>query len=372
MEDFIFPDYSRNHCAIASEILKHFDVHYGQSSLDILKQDKKKIALVLLDGLGWNVFSNLNNAKSLRAIKTTSVFPSTTATVLMSMSTGLAPGEHAVIGYKSFFKEAGSIIKPLDSTYASSHRRDQLREVGTMKEMFNVTTIFDRLNRKHVRSTVITPEFLIGSEYSNMIHSGASETLGYDNIWDALYLYKRALENSRSRFVFFYAPYIDTLSHSYGHGHEAVKDSAEYILGNLAKITKEHRDKVTGIITADHGQTDITKEIDLHRDRSLMRKLELPPYGDGRAPLFRARNDIRKDLSKYELRVFSKSESKPLFGRIDGRVADQLPDFVGVSTGYKSYGYRYEIKPKKRTYTLKSNHGGLSKDEMEIPLIILD
>lgn len=372
MQNLTFPDYSKNQCAIATEVLKRFGINYGYSSLDLLNQSSKKLALVLLDGFGWNLFSNLKAFHDTTALKTTSVFPSTTATALASLASGLNPAEHAIIGYKAAYKEVGSIIKPLEFTYASSNREGQLAHLGTLKEMFKITTIFDRLKQKRLRSTVITPSFISDSDYSNMIFSGASEVLGYKDIWEALFMYKQELERPRSRFVYLYIPYIDSIEHVYGHNHEISLDSSSHIFDKIANITKRYSSKVTGILTSDHGHIDIEREIDMHRDKALLKKLDLPPYGDGRAPLFKSRYDIRKELSKYNLRVFGNGDFKRLFGRIDRRVADLLPDFVGVPLDSGSYGYKYEMTPPKRTHTLKSNHGGLSQDEMEIPIVLFD
>ena len=78
-------------CSIASEILKRFGLNYGESSLGLLNQNSKKIALILLDGFGWNLFSRVRNSGQVSSIKTTSVFPSTTATALASLASGLKP-----------------------------------------------------------------------------------------------------------------------------------------------------------------------------------------------------------------------------------------------------------------------------------------
>ena len=370
MHELIFPDYSRNQCAIANEVLKHFGVVHADSSFGIASQNNKKLSLVLLDGLGWNLFSELKNSNSFSAAKVTSVFPSTTATALASLSSGLTPGEHGIIGYKAFFKEAGSLIKPLEFTYASSNRDGQLSQMGTLKDMFKINTVFDRLRQKKIRSTVILPNFIAGSDYSNLIYSGASEILSYKDIWEAFFLYRQELERPRSKFVHFYIPYIDSIEHVYGHGHEIAKEAASYIFNKIAGITQHNKD-VTGIVTSDHGHIDIEREIDLHRDRGLLKKLELPPYGDGRAPLFKSRHDITKELSKYNLRIFDRKAFGLLFGRQNAEISDMLPDFIGAPLDAKSYAYRYEMVPQKKKHILKSNHGGLSKEEMEIPVVIL-
>ena len=60
--------------------------------------------LLVLDGLGWNQFKdhqdNLRFLTEGSATAITTVAPSTTASALTSITTGVPPGEHGVIGYK--------------------------------------------------------------------------------------------------------------------------------------------------------------------------------------------------------------------------------------------------------------------------------
>lgn len=372
MKNPSFPDYSRNICALADEIMWVFGLGEHQSSLNLDLSGRKKIAMVVLDGFGWNVFSRLGLQKDHDVRKSTSVFPSTTATALVSMLTGLPPGSHGIIGYRTFSKQAGGLIKPLEFTYAFTHRSETLGQIGEMRDMFKADTLIHKLAKRKVRSTVFNPSFIQGSSYSDFLFSHAKYRTGYDNIWDALYLYKKELETGKSRFVFLYIPYIDTLEHVYGNSHEITTSAASYILNKLLDINVRNKKNVASIITADHGHTDIEEDINLGSDAALMKKLEIPPYGDGRAPLFRSRADIRQELSKYDMEVLEKGYNQRLFGRIDGSVADILPDFIGLPGNNKSYYYRYNLRPKmKEKGRQASNHGGLSQDEMEIPLIIV-
>jgi hypothetical protein len=61
-----------------------------------------------------------------------------------------------------------------------------------------------------------------------------------------------------------------------------------------------------------------------------------------------------------------------LFGGVGKTVEDIMPDFAGAPLDSKSYGYDYELAPSKKKHHLVSNHGGLSKEEMEIPIVMLD
>ena len=64
----------------------------------------ERIVLLLLDGLGWNQFQShaalMPTLSQFGGSYITTVAPSTTATALTSLVTGLSPGEHGILGYR--------------------------------------------------------------------------------------------------------------------------------------------------------------------------------------------------------------------------------------------------------------------------------
>ena len=368
----LYPDYLRNQCAMASEVLKRFGINYGNSSLGLLNQKNKKLSVVVVDGLGWNLFSRIKLTSDIYTLKTTSVFPSTTSSSLASLSTGLPPGSHGIVGYRAFFKETGSLVKPLEFTYASSHLNEALARMSRLTDLVKFRTTFEILRKRRIRSAVLLPEYLVGSSYSNLIFSGATQIIGYSDIWDALFLYGKLLDNPKVRLVHLYLPYIDSLEHAYGEDSRPAFDAAVYILDRLIHIQKSRRNYASTLITADHGHINLGKRINLRSDKILLDKLELPPYGDGRAPLFRSRKDLTVPLSRYDLKVFSKKDAHTILGRMDEKVSNNMPDFIGVPLDDSYYEYDFNTLEKRKKRPMKANHGGLSEDEMEIPLLILD
>src|SRR4051794_9433878 len=64
----------------------------------------RQVVLLVLDGLGWEQLQERRalapTLASMQGRKITTVAPSTTATALTSITTGLTPGEHGLIGYR--------------------------------------------------------------------------------------------------------------------------------------------------------------------------------------------------------------------------------------------------------------------------------
>src|SRR5215467_7702970 len=62
------------------------------------------VVLLVLDGLGWSAVQDhgarMPRLSRLEGGSITTVVPSTTATALTSISTGLAPAQHGIVGYR--------------------------------------------------------------------------------------------------------------------------------------------------------------------------------------------------------------------------------------------------------------------------------
>ncbi len=66
--------------------------------------EARQVLLLVLDGLGWEQLEQRRHLMPILAgmegQAISSVVPSTTATALTSITTGLSPGEHGVVGYR--------------------------------------------------------------------------------------------------------------------------------------------------------------------------------------------------------------------------------------------------------------------------------
>ena len=373
MRKLVLPDYNNSICNIFDDELSIFGIESNGKGIGLDLKAGKKTSLLFVDGLGWNLYSNTKYFSSLKKLKVSSVFPSSTDTASISLVSGLNPGMHGIIGYKAFLKLAGAIVKPLENTYASApHVNNLLSHIGKLSDMVRIKTIFNVLSNKRIRSLVITPSFIVNSSFSSLIFAGATEITGYENIWDAFYIYRKALENDSIKFIHFYIPYVDTLEHMYGYENLEVKEAAEYIIKRTVELNVGK--KTNTIITADHGHKNVKEIIDFSRDKKFIKKLELPPYGDTRAPLFRSRYDITKDLDKYPIKVFNRNERELLLGKINKDIEDTLPDYLGAAQEDFGFTFNYRLNKKAAEYKNNepvSNHGGLSTDEMEVPVITI-
>ncbi|MFT7473414.1 MAG: putative AlkP superfamily pyrophosphatase or phosphodiesterase [Verrucomicrobiales bacterium] len=86
----------------------------------------ERVVVLVLDSLGWvQLQERLELAPNLAQMdgaKATTVAPSTTAAALTSISTGVAPGEHGIVGYR--FPIGGAVMNALRWTSPAGDHRD--------------------------------------------------------------------------------------------------------------------------------------------------------------------------------------------------------------------------------------------------------
>ena len=93
---------------------------------------------MVLDGLGWEQMQDrigmLRGLSSMNAAPITTIAPTTTATALTSIATGLPPGEHGVIGYRMSV-EGDDILNVLRWTTSKGDARESIPPESIQHEL---------------------------------------------------------------------------------------------------------------------------------------------------------------------------------------------------------------------------------------------
>src|SRR5688572_22057541 len=101
-DDLTLPDYQGACITNVVPALLHLDD--APSWVPSPAIDADRVVLLVIDGLGWNQLQERRHLvptlAGLAGGPITTVAPSTTATALTSISTGMPPGEHGVMGYR--------------------------------------------------------------------------------------------------------------------------------------------------------------------------------------------------------------------------------------------------------------------------------
>ncbi|BCU67087.1 nucleotide pyrophosphatase [Sulfolobales archaeon HS-7] len=359
----ITPNYEQSLYSLACGISNFLGVKRDCSSMNI---SGNRIVLALLDGFGWSTMRKAGiEVKEARKIHT--VFPSTTATVISTLFTAMTPGEHGILGFNTYSMRLGGIVNAMRYTYPAVKERDSIKDSLSFSTAFpSLQSYLKEVN--DVKTASVIPKGLEDVEFTGVTHGYVSETKTYIDFWDAFFNLEQTLQKD-FKFIYFYIPDIDSLSHKYGPYSEVTLKATRDIFENLYNIAKKHTE-FTFLITADHGHMTTTETILLDQIPELINKLEIPPYGDSRAVFLRTRNDIHDYLyTKFDsIRVFKKNEIPSLLGKVNDEKI--LPDYIMVPTDGRAYIYLF--KEKDEYYKLVGHHGGLTPDEFEIPLITVN
>ena len=400
------PDYS-GYCLsnVPSTALSLLGVDLGRKTLpkDALGGTEtlgvENVVLMVVDGLsyrelirqkGRGLFGSLAAKGNVRPI--TTVFPSTTAAALTTVSTGLTPQEHGLPEWFVYMDELDEVIVTLPFTKVGDSGRDTLVGQIEPKFLFDGPTIFERLKMNKVRTLSLTNRSLANTAYSKLAHEG-SEVLPYASASDLCVSLRRQLERARGRNLFYvYWAYVDTIEHIYGPNTDESEVEASLISyafkeGFASRLDRETARRTILILTADHGQINVAPEKTLYMNgfRKLASFLErgptgkvIPPWGSARDTYLRVREDKLDEAKNYlieklegiasvmktkdaiEEGLFGVNKPSPKFRRRVGNV-------MILPHGKKTVWYRYR---EGDSLGLRGHHGGLSKDEMTIPLAV--
>lgn len=375
-----YPDYDRCVINIISSIKNYYRTPYEYPTLPALDKELKKfyknVVLIVLDGLGTDMLvRNLDKSDFLRENcvgNLTSVFPSATAAAMTSYYSGVSPNEHSWLGWSLYFKEFNRTIDVFPNV--DTYSKTPVTKTSAAEFVMPYETIYRDIKRSIVGN--VQP-FTIAPKNVNISENGNYHKVA-DRFEKGCELIKRICESNQNTFTYFQWNNPDDTAHKYGCYADETKETITEINNQLEKLADSLTDTLI-IVSADHGMIDIEEEIMLHQIPDIVECLVLPPYCESRAMSFYVKYDKRSDFEKAftsrfagDFILMNKRDvfTKEILGR--GKTHPKTLDFVGdymaCAIGNKNLCYRtLNTKPKHMN---PASHGGLTDQEMEIPLII--
>ncbi len=211
----------------------------------------RRICVLLVDGFGWNLLRQHSDqapflaAAAAGGMPITAGFPSTTATSLTSLGTGLPPGRHGVLGYQVAVPGTGRLMNSL--------RWDP--EVDPLKWQPH-PTVFERLAAHGSGAFQVSPGAFQGSGLTVSGLRGAryvaAETAG-----DLIAGVAGAMRHEREALVYAYHADLDKTGHLRGCRSEAWRRQlavTDRVVEQLADVLPA--DSLL-LVTGDHGMVDV-------------------------------------------------------------------------------------------------------------------
>ena len=382
------PDYHGGSIVnLMSSIAKSFGVKSKYKQLKILPptelKNSKNIVLLVIDGMGYEYLKKKGKKTILNNYlmgPMTSVFLPTTASAITTFLTGVAPQQHAFTGWYMHLKEIGVVSKILPFS----------PRFGGLPFSNYGLHINEFLNQKAFTSRIKAKNFSINHKrvaYSDFSKEMAknSEIISYKTLNGFFMQIKKAIISSnRRKYIYAYWPELDSLSHKHGFNHRKSEKHFKEIDKKIKNLIQNIKGtNTTLIITADHGfiNTPFERIVKLEDHPKMKECLTLPLCGEGRVAYcyvrpFKAKQFekyVRTDLKKY-CYLFKSQEliNKNYFGlgKSNPKLFDRVGDYILICK--ENYIIKDSIKKEKKKEKLNiGHHGGVSKKEMIVPLVVI-
>ncbi len=321
-----------------------------------------QIVVLVLDGLGWEQFLehrvHMPNLSAAEGGPITTVVPSTTATALTSITTGLTPGEHGVVGYRMHVD--GGVLNMLrwNTSAGDARRSHEPRRIQPFEPFLGQS--IPVVSKADFERTGFTDAHLRGGRLMGWrAASSVAVTLG-------------ELLRAGEPVVYAYYDGIDKIAHERGFGpyYEAELRAADDLVG---QIVEQLPDGAALLVTADHGQVDVGTNT--RPPSADVLRLTRFMSGEGRFRWLHARPGAADDLQAAATDahsdvawVMSRSEliDAGWFGPVvSPPVAARFGDVALIARAPISFDDPADSGP----YPLVCRHGSLTSAEMLVPLL---
>lgn len=379
------PDYSNSIVNLVSSIVRALGGEeandYGPlAGLKGLEASDRPLVLLIIDGLGDTFLQSFPDSFLCqhRKGRLSSVFPSTTASAITSFFTGVAPQQHAITGWHTYFKELGTVGTVLP--FIPRYRGESFTKAGiSPAHLVEHGTVINTLD---VPCHVIMPRHLIDSDYSRTL-SGRATRRGYDSLVEMFAYIENLSVSHKNGLIVAYWAELDSLAHK--HGIKSPEVTAHFLAldkGCRTTLPLAAKRGATVIVTADHGLIDASEEhtIYLADHPELAATLTLPLCGEPRCAYCYVRSDRRERFEGYirenlatacELRKSSDLIKQGYFGQgiASPRLEERVGEYVLMMKG--DYVIRDYLINEKRSHQA-GVHGGFTEQELYVPLIVLE
>lgn len=388
-KDFIFPDYNgKNFINIINSIKHNYGINDGMTlenkKIKKVLLNKEKVVFILVDAFGWKFYKGIReDSKFFKEIrkrgieeKITSQFPSTTTAHVTSVVTGKDVSTHGFFEWFTYDSKIDEVFTPFLFDYEGK------------EEILPNDNLFKELKENGVCSTIITPSYINNSYYSRELFKDG-KVKGYDSVEEMFDILLQGIKKDKGKnFYYIYYPQIDSIGHEYGMSSYKAYFEINNFIKALDNFYNNVLDKGVNegifILSADHGQMEIKDKIYLNelipnieeymvkdskgksivpvgynRDMFLYIKKEFETY------VYQFLKEKLKD--KGEIYLVKDLIDKGIFINPSETFLSRVGNIVIIP--YDGYGVWWYEKGKYEI-SLKGSHGGLTKDEMEIPLLI--
>ena len=324
--------------------------------LDFDLPKESTYVLVLFDGLGVAQLDHPAARPFVSSLMGSldASFPTMTSVSLATVASGLTPGQHGYTGHLTWYPEVGEVVNtlkwltpggvPVPYEYASLMPRPNL---------------WERLRLAGLEPITVQPGDFQSSPLTRALYRGCR----FEPAWDAADLAEATITLSAEpgRFIFTYVPFVDFAGHVFGQASQEFSDAMHLTAGLWSRLQEGVGPGVTLLGTADHGLIEVSESNKvLVRDRAFD---SLRFAGDGRGVMVWGDDQLISDLV-----AATGGTRVPPESFLGDELGDVARSHLGEALILAPEGK--VILPRGFDKRLVCYHGGLSEEELRIPLLI--
>ncbi|EAR23745.1 conserved hypotethical protein [marine actinobacterium PHSC20C1] len=355
------------------------------SSLQAIEGEANRLSLpavrhavvVLVDGLGiHSLKARAGHARTLSSVLSKNAviqsgFPTTTASALASLTTGVRAGQHGLVGYSALDTVNDRVLNQLSGW-------DSLLDPATWQR---APTIFERAaNRGHTAVAVGAARYR-DSGFTRAVLRGA-RYVAAGSLAERLRVAVAIAGTSDSASItYVYAPELDMAGHAHGwqspqwtHALESFDSALAGVLGGLAADQGL-------LVTADHGMIDVPPHAHVLYDtspelligvkhvagepRCLQLHLDPELNAEERANVWERWNATEG----HRAWVVSRADAIAAgwFGEVDTEIEGRIGDIIVAAR--KAIAYYDSRVANEHGRQMVGQHGSWSDDELRVPLL---
>jgi hypothetical protein len=318
------------------------------------------VVLLVLDGLGWEAVeahaSELPTLRGLEGGPISTVAPSTTASALTSLATGLAPSQHGLVGFR--MRVDGRVLNIL--SWQTDRGRGPDPFLVQRHDAFLGRSV-PAVTKREFRGTGFTDAQLRGTRF-----------VGWSAV-SSLVVHCQELVAAGERLVHAYYPGVDNVAHEHGLRGDFYRAELRAADALVAELLDGLPDSAMVLVTSDHGQVHV--EADGWVELPEVDPLVEFQAGDARFRYLYARRGATADLTAtahdvaggraWVLTREQLLDEGWLGPRPTRSIAGRIGDVVLAARD--PVGFVDPALPMEAR--LRSMHGSLTTAEMEVPLL---
>jgi len=313
----------------------------------------KNRLIMVLDGMGVTVMNKLLNKNGFFASHLTdtetAIIPATTVAATTAYLTGKMPWETGFVGWAQYFPEINEVVEVFTNKNFYTRQDSKLPQHSST---LPCKTVVEQMNEHGKQAFAVVPWFMGGA----------------DNFDDWLKEVVETCNRETNAYIYSYWPEPDSTLHIVGSKDEKAKKILCEMERKIENAFKKINNKTDVLITADHGHTD-TDNLFVEDFPEIANCLSVPTSLEARCVSFFVKPEYKQRFPEIfnkhlgnDFKLVTKDEFEKEYLHA-GKPVRFIGDYVALATG------KYNLWENHNCETCKSHHAGITKDELEIPII---